>query len=84
MIKNARRVFKGGIGMFLLYIYQRHVMETTITCRGLFETKELALEAWEKICSDYNVPETQITAPKIVFLPINNTTKKVLTNYWEN
>ena len=59
-------------------------MNTTITCRGLCETKELALEAGEKICSDYNVPETQITAPKIVFLPINNTTKKVLTNYWEN
>ena len=45
--------------------------------------KELALKAWEDICSDYNIPETRITAPKIVYLPINNTTKKVLTNYWE-
>lgn len=69
--------------MYLLYVYQRHVLNITITCRGLFKTKELALEAWEKISTDYNVPETQITAPKIVYIPVNNTTKKVLTNYWE-
>lgn len=69
--------------MYLLYVYQRHIMEITITCRGLFKTKELALKAWEEIRRDYNVPETQITAPKIVYIPVNNTTKKVLTNYWE-
>lgn len=35
--------------MYLLYVYQSHIMEITITCRGLFKTKELALKAWEEI-----------------------------------